>query len=79
VGSRDKFDEAYRAVVDALIKARKARGLTQTEVAVAMHTDQSQVSKLERSERRIDIIDFIRYCRAVGIDPGDLLRDVCLE
>ncbi len=79
MGSRDKFDEAYRAVVDALIKARKARGLTQTEVAVAMHTDQSQVSKLERSERRIDIIDFIRYCRAVGIDPGDLLRDVCLE
>jgi transcriptional regulator with XRE-family HTH domain len=76
VGSRDKFDEAYRAVVDALIKARKARGLTQTEVAVAMHTDQSQVSKLERSERRIDIIDFIRYCRAIGIDPGDLLRDV---
>ncbi len=76
MGSRDKFDEAYRAVVDALIKARKARGLTQTEVAVAMHTDQSQVSKLERSERRIDIIDFIRYCRAIGIDPGDLLRDV---
>ncbi|WP_085375592.1 helix-turn-helix domain-containing protein [Magnetospirillum sp. ME-1] len=70
---------AYRAVVDGLIKARKVRGLTQAEVAVAMRTDQSQVSKLERSERRLDIIDFVRYCRAIGVEPADFLRDIRLD
>jgi hypothetical protein len=38
--------------------------------------DQSQISKLERSERRLDIVDYLRICRAIGLDPGKPLRSV---
>ena len=73
MATRDKYDEAYRTIVDGLIAARKARGMTQADVAKAMGTDQSQISKFERSERRLDILDYVRYCRAIGVSVGDLL------
>lgn len=74
VGIRDKYDPAYRAIVDGLIAARKSRGLTQWDVAERMGTEQSQISKFERGERRLDILDYLRYCRAIGADPGLLLQ-----
>lgn len=76
MATRDKYDEAYRTIVDGLIAARKGRGMTQADVAKAMGTDQSQISKFERSERRLDILDYVRYCRAIKQDPGELLARI---
>jgi len=45
-------------------------------MARALGTDQSQVSKLERSERRLDIVDYLRICRAIGLDPAKPSRSV---
>jgi transcriptional regulator with XRE-family HTH domain len=70
---------ANRAVVADLIRRRKAAGLTQTDMARRLRTDQSQISKLERGERRFDIIDYVRYCRAIGVDPGEPLRGIRLK
>jgi transcriptional regulator with XRE-family HTH domain len=47
---------------------RQAVGLTRWDLARALRTDQSQISKLERSERRLDIVDYLRICRAIGVD-----------
>jgi transcriptional regulator with XRE-family HTH domain len=74
LASRDKFDREYRAIIAALQRHRRAVGLTQWDLARALGTDQSQISKLERSERRLDIVDYLRICRAVGLDPGKPLR-----
>jgi transcriptional regulator with XRE-family HTH domain len=41
-----------------------------------MGTDQSQISKLERGERRLDIADYARYCHAIGLDSRYLLKEV---
>ncbi len=38
-----------------------------------MGTDQSQISKFERRERRIDVLDYVRFCAALEIDPAELL------
>lgn len=73
VGNRDKFGEDYQALLALLVAERRRRGLTQWDLARAMGTDQSQVSKLERRERRLDIIDFVRYCCAMGLEPGEWL------
>ncbi|MBX9634258.1 MAG: helix-turn-helix transcriptional regulator [Magnetospirillum sp.] len=48
--------------------------MTQIDVAQAMGTDQSQISKFERGERRLDILDYVRYCEAIGLDPCQLLH-----
>jgi hypothetical protein len=41
---------------------------------LAMTDLESQISKLERGERRLDIVDYLRICRAIGRDPGEPLR-----
>jgi len=45
---------------------RRARGLTQTQVAAAMGTSQSAVAKLERGESDPRLSTVARYALAVG-------------
>ena len=47
----------YREIIQKLNAARLASGLTQTEVALKLKKPQSYVSKIERGERRIDIVE----------------------
>lgn len=75
MGIKDKYEPDYRKIVDALIAERKARGLTQAQVAQAMGIEQSRVSKYERLERRLDVLDYARFCRALGVTPGAFLDD----
>jgi transcriptional regulator with XRE-family HTH domain len=73
VGRRDTQSAEYRRIVEGLVRYRVEAGVTQVELAERMGTDQSQISKFERRERRLDIVDYARYCRAIGLDPGLLL------
>jgi transcriptional regulator with XRE-family HTH domain len=69
-----KSDQLYGAIVDGLIRHRKQIGMTQWTLAQKVGTDQSQISKFERKERRIDIADYARICEALDLDPCLLLR-----
>lgn len=76
MGTRDKQDPVYRAIIDGLIAQRKRLRLTQWDVAKRMKTEQSQISKFERGERRLDVVDYVRYCRAVEMDPALLFQAI---
>ena len=54
---------AYRAFLDRLVSARLDAGLTQDEVAQRLHIPQSQVSRMETGERRVDIIELDSLAR----------------
>ena len=71
---RDSFGDEYRLIISELVRARKSAGLTQWDLARAIGTDQSQISKFERFERRLDLIDYVRVCAATGLHPGALLQ-----
>lgn len=58
----------YKRFLDALREARQAAGVTQTELADRIGNRQVFVSKLERGDRRLDVVDLIEYCEAAGID-----------
>lgn len=58
----------YRLLIDRLKKARIDAGLTQIELARRLATDQAYVSKLERRQRRIDLIELRSICRVIGVD-----------
>lgn len=76
VGRRDtKRDSFYRSIIDGLIRYREEIGMTQWELARKLGTDQSQISKFERRERRLDVADYARICHAIGLDPGKLLAE----
>lgn len=59
-----------------LIDVRQKAGLTQAELASRLERPQSFVSKYEGGERRIDVVEFVEICEAVGVDPVDMLRYV---
>lgn len=47
----------YARFLKRLRQARSDSGLTQTQVAAALHRPQSWVSKSERGERRVDVLE----------------------
>lgn len=57
-----------------LIEARKSKRLTQVALAERLKRPQSFVSKYERGERRLDVIEFLEVTRLLGIDPYKFLR-----
>jgi transcriptional regulator with XRE-family HTH domain len=48
--------------------------LTQHELAKRLHKPQSFVAKYEGGERRIDVVEFVTVCQAIGADPAKLLK-----
>jgi transcriptional regulator with XRE-family HTH domain len=58
----------------ALLKAtRKKAGLTQDELAERMGAYKTFVSKYERGERQLDVIEFIAVAEALKLDPKALI------
>ncbi|WP_321145051.1 helix-turn-helix domain-containing protein [Pseudomonas extremaustralis] len=66
----------YIHLLELLIERRNAAGLTQSQVADRLGRPQSFVSKFERGERRLDVIEFLEVCRHLETDPYELLRDL---
>jgi transcriptional regulator with XRE-family HTH domain len=63
-------------LISRLAEARKNRGITQAELAAVLGRPQSFVAKVERGERRLEVIEFADLARALGVDPGELLAAV---
>jgi transcriptional regulator with XRE-family HTH domain len=62
------------AFCELMVKARKAAGLTQRELADRLRKPQSFVAKYEGGERRIDVVEFLTVCQAIGVDSAKLLK-----
>lgn len=62
-------DPAYRGLCDLLREMRDTAGLTQRDLAAAMDEHRSFVWKTESGERRLDAVEFVRWCLACGTDP----------
>lgn len=61
------FSQEYRIFLDHLKAARADAGLTQIQLAKRMNITQSFISKCERGERRIDLVELRAWCRALGV------------
>ena len=70
------FTEEYEAFLRRLVSARREAGLTQQELANRIDRPQSFVSKYERRERRLDVLEFIRVCRELDVDTCSIIREV---
>jgi len=65
---------AYTALIDSLIRARKAKGLTIRQLAELLDEDHTFVSKVETRVRKLSVLEFVQYARALGVDPADLIN-----
>lgn len=70
------FTGAHQHLVDALVEARRKSGLTQAQLAAKVGKDQTYISIIERSQRRVDVLEFYALASAMGVDPVKLFTDV---
>jgi len=70
------FTEEYQSFLSTLVQARINAGLTQTDIANSLGRPQSFVSKYERGERRLDVIEFVAVARILGLTASDVIATV---
>jgi len=61
-------DRGYQLIVAHLREAREKSKITQAELAERLGTDQSYVSKYERTERRLDLLEVRAICICLEVD-----------
>ncbi|MBL4838821.1 MAG: helix-turn-helix transcriptional regulator [Kordiimonadaceae bacterium] len=66
-------DERYQTLRDAMVAARKAKGLHQSQLATKLGVSQQFISKLETGERLLTIVEAIDLAHILGIDLNDLI------
>ncbi|HQE92992.1 MAG TPA: helix-turn-helix transcriptional regulator [Anaerolineae bacterium] len=77
--TKSVFTQEYQRLCELLILARQKSQLTQAELAAALEKPQSFVSKYERSERRLDVIELFQITNVLQIHPVDLMMQLKLE
>jgi len=61
--------------VNSLLAAeRKAKGVTQAELAAKLKKPQSFVSKYEGGQRQLTVANYAAVCKALGIKPEKILN-----
>ena len=71
---KSTFTSEYRRLCLLLRNARKQAGLTQQEMARRLDRPQSYVSKYEKGERRLDVVEFLHIAKVIRIDACLLLK-----
>ena len=66
-------DQRYIEVVALIRRARERSGKTQSEIAKILGRPQSYISKIETCERRIDVVELLQLCRAIGVPLSEVL------
>lgn len=70
------FTGANQVIVEGIRLARETAGLTQAQLAERIGRDQSHISLIEGSQRRLDLVEFVRISRALGRDPKELFAEI---
>jgi transcriptional regulator with XRE-family HTH domain len=61
---------------ELLKSARLSAGLRQVDVAQQLAKPQSYIAKIESGERRLDFIEVLDICVAIGLDPCELTKEL---
>ena len=66
----------HRALIAAIVEARKATGLSQREFALKMKRSNNFVWRIEAGERQVNVLDFVEIAKAADVEPDELIRRV---
>ena len=71
--TRSVFTANYDKFRQMLVDARTSIGVTQVELAQKLDRPQSYVSKFERRERRLDVVELLEVLKALGLDSVEFI------
>ena len=72
--SKTIYSPIHERMLELLLAARRKAGLTQVQAAGLLGCRQTFLSKIERGERRLDVIEFIVICQAYKADPTAIIK-----
>ncbi|HDL2136857.1 TPA: helix-turn-helix transcriptional regulator, partial [Mannheimia haemolytica] len=61
---------------ELFLKRRLELGLTQRTLGEKMGVLYSFIGKVETGDRRLDIFEFIAYCKGLDLDPLSVLQEI---
>ncbi len=65
------YSPQYQALRDWLKSKRLEKGLSLREVGEIVGRHHSVIGKLEQDRRKLDVVEYVEYCMALDIDPGE--------
>lgn len=76
-GSRKTiYSPGYERIVALLRQTRTDAGLSQAELARRLERPRTFVTKCELGERRLDLLEWLEFCRACGVEPAVFLAQL---
>jgi len=69
------YPQLYQTVLALLVEARERAGLSQAELGGRFGLAEQFVISYEDGSRLLDPAEYLAICRAIGIDPYEVLRD----
>jgi transcriptional regulator with XRE-family HTH domain len=70
---KQRYSARHNTLRTLLKDARLNAGLKQAELCVRLKRDDNYVSDVERGIRMLEVLEFIEYSQALGVDPRRLL------
>ena len=65
------YSDDYARLLEWLRDQRNEKEVTTRGLGERLGVAHSWVSKIELGERRMDLLEYIRYCKALEIDPHE--------
>ncbi|MDA1048987.1 MAG: helix-turn-helix transcriptional regulator [Planctomycetota bacterium] len=77
--SKSTFSSEYAVFRETIKDVRLRANLTQTDLATRLGRPQSYVSKFEAGERRLDFVETMAICNAIGLSLEDFVSELMLR
>ena len=74
--TKSVFTKQYALLLSLLVSLREERGLSQRTLSKKLKKVQTYVSKYERGERRLDVIEFLEITKALDADPHQIVKQL---
>ena len=62
------YSANYQKLIKWLKASREEKELSMRDLAKRLDVSHSWVGKIEQGERRLDVLEYMKLCKALGID-----------
>ncbi len=73
------YDKRYQSLISELTKERVRLSISQDLLAVSVGLNQSDISKIEKFEKRLDVLEFSMILRELRIKENVRLQRIVKE
>lgn len=74
--TKSVFTGRYKLLLSLLVSIREDRGLSQRALSEKLKKAPTFVSKYERGERRLDLVEFLDIVKVLKADPYKIIRRI---